>query len=430
MKINILFKYILLTSIILFFTACSQKNVQIADLEKYSQNPTSYVQTIKKSNLNQETLTKEFVSKYFSVWNIDKLSFTKKESTWGNIYSKKEVYLENHIRASKSWFKKQILNSNFEEYNQILQKAVLTKNSDFRVFPTNSRMFYDPERAGEGFPFDYNQNSRVKINTPVLISHYSKDKAWAFVESHYVLGWVRIDNLLLVDDALEKEFTSDKLHVIIKEGFEIFDKTLIEDLKVGTFFTKKNDKYLLATNNGLKNIDIVDYKIRKLPLEFNSNNIELISKEFIGEAYGWGGLNNHRDCSSFTQDFFSPFGIYLERNSRSQTKLHKYIDLSKLSSNEKKEFILKNAKPFLTLVYLRGHIMLYVGNKKDEPLVMHNVWGVRTKNFWGQSGRNIIGKTVITTLQPGIELFNADKNRTILGKIQGIVKLDEKIIKE
>ena len=424
------FKIIYLSIFILLLSGCSYKNKEVLDIKKYSQNPSSYTKDLKNINLNQKELTKTFVKNYFSPWDIKELSYTKEEATWGNIYAQKDIFLENHKKASKKWFKKQIENSNFENFNQVLQKAILTKNSDFRVFPTSSRMFYNPSKAGEGFPFDYNQNSRVKINTPVLISHYSKDKAWAFVESHYVLGWVRMDNLLLIDKNLENEFISDELYVIIKEGFEIFDKTSLEDMKVGTFFTKKDDKYLLATNNGFKKVNIADYKIKKLPMKFDQKNIELISKEFIGEPYGWGGLNNHRDCSSFTQDFFTPFGIYLKRNSKSQTQLHKYIDLQKLSNIEKKEFILKNAKPFLTLIYLQGHIMLYVGNKNNEPLVMHNVWGVRTKDFWQNSSRNIIGKTVITTLEPGIELFNANKDKTILKKIKGIVQLDKKVIKK
>lgn len=422
-------KNISLCFVILFFSACSYKNKEILDVKKYSQNPTSYTQNIKQVNLNQKELTKEFISKYFSVWDMEKLTFSKEEATWGNVYSKEKVYLENHIEASKKWFEKQISNSNFDNYNKVLQKAILIKNSDFRVFPTESRMFYNPAKAGEGFPFDYNQNSRVKINTPVLISHYSKDKAWAFVESHYVSGWIRLDNLLLIDKIRENEFRSDTLYVIVKEGFEIFDKNSLEELKVGTFFTKKDNKYLLATNNGFKKVTISDYKIKKLPIKYNSKNLELLAKEFMGEPYGWGGINNHRDCSSFTQDFFSPFAIYLKRNSKSQTLLHNYIDLSKLSSKDKKAFIIKNAKPFLTLVYLKGHIMLYVGNEKNEPLVMHNVWGVRTKDFLGESSRNIIGKTVITTLEPGLELINVDKEKTILKKIQGIVQLNKKISK-
>jgi hypothetical protein len=430
LKTKTIFRYLLLTSITLFFTACSYKNKTILDTQKYSQNPTSYTKNLKVENINQDSLKDEFIKNYYFVWDLEKLSYTKKESSWGNIYAKKEVYLENHIKASKQWFNKQIENSNFEEFNKVSQKAILTRNSDFRVFPTANKMFYDPKKAGEGYPFDYNQNSRVKINTPVLVSHYSKDKAWAFVQSHFVLGWVRVDKLLFVTNDQEEQFRRDNLYVIIKEGFEVFSKTNLEDLKVGTFFPKKDGKYLLATTQGIEKIDINDYKIKKLPLEFNSKNIETLAKEFIGELYGWGGSNNHRDCSSFTQDFFSPFAIYLKRNSKSQTELHKYIDLSKMSNNSKKQYIIKNGIPFLTLVYLRGHIMLYVGSKDNEALVMHNVWGVRTKDIWGKSGRNIIGKTVITTLEPGIELFNADKTKTILQKVQGIVLLNQKVAKD
>ena len=422
MKINLLF----LIFVSFFFTACSQKNIQIADLEKYSQNPSSYIKNFKKVDLHQDELAKKFVENYFLPWNNKTITYSKEESMWGNYYASKKIYLENHNLASKEWFVKQIENSNFEDFNKILQKAITIKNTNFRVFPTTNKMFYNPEKAGEGFPFDYNQNSRVKINTPVLISHYSKDKAWAFVESHYVLGWVRIDNLLFVDKKMEKEFKQDELYVITKEGFNIFEGNLMEDLKVGTFFPKKDNKYLLATDNGLKKVTIEDYKIKKLPLEFSSNNIELLSKEFIGELYGWGGLNNHRDCSSFTQDFFAPYGIYLKRNSKAQTKLHKYIDLSNLTATEKKTYIKENAIPFLTLIYLKGHIMLYIGINDNEPMVMHNMWGVRTWEFPFTHSRNIVGKTVITTLQPGIELNNVDKNKTILQKIQGIVFLNQK----
>lgn len=417
-------KYIFLIPIIIFFTACSQKNIEVKDLKNYSQNPTSYIKNFEKTDLKQDSLAKKFKKNYFKVWSLNKLSFSKRQSSWGNIYAKRDVFLENHNLASKQWFKEQIENSNFEEFNSSLEKAILTKNTDFRVFPTDSKMFYNPSKAGEGFPFDYNQNSRIKINTPVLISHYSKDKAWAFVESHTVLGWVRVDNLLIMDKSMIEEFKNNELFVIVKEGFEVFDKTLLEDLKVGTFFPKKDEKFIVATNSGLKYVSINAHKIKKFPLEFNKKNIEALSKEFIGELYGWGGINNHRDCSSFTQDFFTPFGIYLERNSRAQTKLHKYIDLSGLSNEKKKEYIKKHAIPFLTLVYLRGHIMLYVGIQKDEPMVMHNVWGVRTWEFPFTQGRNIIGKTVITTLEPGSELNNVDKNKTILKKIRGLVFLN------
>ena len=61
-------------------------------------------------------------------------------------------------------------------------------------------MFYEPTRPGEGFPFDYNQNSRLKINTPIFVSHLSKDKAWAYIQAAAFGGWVKIQDIAFVDD--------------------------------------------------------------------------------------------------------------------------------------------------------------------------------------------------------------------------------------
>ncbi len=418
--------FILFISI--FFTACSQKNIQIADLKNYSQNPSLYTKNTNTKLENQDTYAKDYIKKYFLPWSLNKLSYTKEEASWGNYYTKKEIYLENHNLANKQWFEKQISNSYFEKYNTLLQKAITIKNSNLRVFPTNNKMFYNPKKAGEGYPFDYNQNSSIKINTPLLISHYSKDGIWAFVQSHFALGWLRRDKITLIDDNFENSFRTDNYYISIKEAFPIYNnknKQFIETIKVATLFPKIENKYIIVTNNGIEKIDINKIKISKFPLKLNKENLSLLANEFIGELYGWGGSNNHRDCSSFTQDFFAPFGIYLKRNSKGQREDYKYIELSKLSENEKKEYIRKNAIPFLTLIYLKGHIMLYIGNKNNEPLVMHNMWGVRTWVFPFNEGRNVVGKTVITSLEPGIELNNINKNKTILKKVQGIVLLNE-----
>lgn len=160
-----------------------------------------------------------------------------------------------------------------------------------------------------------------------------------------------------------------------------------------------------------------------MPLIFNTQNRIKIAKQLENEPYGWGGLLNNRDCSSFTQDFFIPFGKHLDRNSKAQIKNGKYFDISNLANKEKKAYIKKNAIPFSTLIYLNGHIMLYVGIKDNEPLVMHNMWSVRLKNSRGEKYRHIVGETSITTLEPGNYLKDFDENNNILKKIKGIIIL-------
>ncbi|MDZ7819486.1 MAG: hypothetical protein U5K55_13175 [Aliarcobacter sp.] len=97
--------------------------------------------------------------------------------------------------------------------------------------------------------------------------------------------------------------------------------------------------------------------------------------------------------------------------------------MSKLSIPEKKTFIKQNGVPFSTLVYLKGHIMLYIGTKDNEPLVVHNVWSVRLKDNSGRKYRHIIGKAALTTLEPGKGMKDFDEDNNILGRVTGIVVL-------
>lgn len=408
------------------FTACSIKE-PTAVIPK-TDDLTELSKTANDNFLDQEKATKDYFDKYFKPWNSSKVSYSKSEAMWGQSYKYKKVYLENHNLATAEWFDKQINNSNFDAYNLSPKKAITLENVNVRVLPTNSVMFYDPKTPGEGFPFDYNQNSALKINTPIIVSHLSKDRAWAFIESGIVGGWVEIKNIAFVDDKFIKEFKTSNYYVTVKEKFPIYEPIFREYVKVGTIFPKKNNYFIIAKKDDNQNaiisyVYLNDDEVEAMPLAFNSANRVRILNQLLDEPYGWGGLLNNRDCSSFTQDFFAPFGKFLHRNSKSQTTNGKLLDVSQLSLEEKKDYIKKHGVPFSTLVYLKGHIMLYVGVKNNEPLVVHNIWSVRLKNSSGEKYRHIIGKATITTLEPGKEMQDFDEDNNILKKVTGIVIL-------
>ena len=421
------YKQILLILVItLLFSACSVKEPELSQAR--NSDIEVLATTANDNSFNSTEVSKDFFNKYFKPWNSTKVSFPKLEAMWGQSYKNKKVYLENHQLATASWFDKQIENSNFNDYNILPKKAITLKNVNIRVLPTNSPMFYDPTQPGEGFPFDYNQNSSLKINTPIIVSHLSKDRAWAYIESSTVGGWVEIGTIAYVDNDFIQEFKTSNYFVSVKEKFPIYDPIFREYVKVATIFPKKNNKYIIAKKDDNQNayisyIDLNNDEVESMPLTFNSENRIKIAKQLIDEPYGWGGLLNNRDCSSFTQDYFATFGKFLHRNSKAQLSNGKYLDMSKLSNNEKKEFMRENGVPFSTLVYLKGHIMLYIGIKENEPLVLHNMWSVRLKDSDGRKYRHIIGKATITTLEPGKDIKDFDNETNILNRIQGIVIL-------
>jgi cell wall-associated NlpC family hydrolase len=157
------------------------------------------------------------------------------------------------------------------------------------------------------------------------------------------------------------------------------------------------------------------------PAPMTTAQMARLANELINEPYGWGGLNGHRDCSAMIRDLFAPFGIWLPRNSTEQAlEGGTFIDLSALPAEEKEKKIISQGIPYLTLLWRKGHIMLYMGIHNGKPLVFHNLWGISTGTVPGRRGKLIVGHAAITTLHPGRELPDyhkaaADLSTNILG---------------
>lgn len=115
-------------------------------------------------------------------------------------------------------------------------------------------MFYNPYSAGQGFPFDYNQNSSIKINTPILISHFSKDKAWAFIKTSSFYGWIDIRDIAYVDENFIKKFKTNNYAVAIKDKFNIYKNYFIENIQLGTIFPYEKINFSLQQKTKIKKL--------------------------------------------------------------------------------------------------------------------------------------------------------------------------------
>jgi hypothetical protein len=163
-----------------------------------------------------------------------------------------------------------------------------------------------------------------------------------------------------------------------------------------------------------------------MPLPFTPRHVALLARELAGEPYGWGGLYGRRDCSALVRDIFTPFGLWLPRNSGDQAVAWKFISLRNLSSAEKEALIVRQGAPWRTLLWTPGHIMLYIGVHNGKPLIFHNFWSIKTRDTDGKRGQIIIGRAAVTTLHPGGELPNLDSPRGgLLSSLEGMTLLGE-----
>lgn len=426
-------KSIFLISLSFLLISCSSNKLkQINNIKKVSQNPIDYIN--KPYIFNQKNKFKILMKKHFSPWNIKKLLISKKTAQWGMMYASMNVYSSDFQKISSFWFNEQKDNSNFSQYNTLLQKSITINNSNLRVFPSNDKIFKDFLNNTSALAFDYNQASAIKINTPILISHLSKDRAWAFVKSSYTFGWIKTKDILFLNEKTIKEFKTKEYYIAIKDNFNIYkNKVFVEKIKLATIFpyirSKTEDHFLIIVpdNNTLfgkiSKINISNDYVKKAPIKFSSRNLRILTNELINESYSWGGFNNKRDCSALTRDFMAPFGIYLARNSASQKQNGKYLDMKNLSNEEKKIFIRKHAIPYLSLIYKQGHIMLYIGEFNNQNIVFHNLWSISTINNKKEKEKIIISKAIISSLEP-YKTNDYENKYSLLSNVQGIINLN------
>ncbi|QOY53344.1 SH3 domain-containing protein [Candidatus Sulfurimonas baltica] len=449
-------KYIYIVLFVLLFTACStqklepqeplvldenksvniklvlpKKDTEIHDLKNIPQDVDYFLKNINSSILKYDVQEK-YESSYFSVWNIDKPKEDVESAKWPFfLYKAEQSYGENLQPLKQEFFDNMLESANFGAYATVNLKAVTLRETNIRAFPTIRPLLLDPTLAGEGFPFDYMQNSTVHANKPLFISHYSKDMEWVYVLSSFASGWVKTSDIVILGDNDADIWQKAQQIQITKENVPIYtiDGRFLFKSRLGMMFaliSQSDNAYTILTISSYKDskplftesIISKDIASRGV-ISLNQNNLGEIVREVSKTNYGWGGMYEQRDCSSMLRDMFAPFGIWLPRNSYQQSKIGKVIAFNGMSDDDKIKLIKDKGIAFETLLYKKGHIVLYVGTYNDEVIVFHNTWGIKTKKD-GVEGRVIIGKPIFSTLRLGKNQENYDEEAEILKNLKSM----------
>lgn len=418
----------------LLLTACSTTTPgsPIMDLVTLPQDAGAYhdlaPDTPILSEQAQDRAYIHFMAEHFGPWHRSQPKYTEDQVFWGlTTYASKQLHGENTLPRTLAWMERMREYSRVPQYPSLNRRAIAVTNTSMRVLPTNQPAFYDFDMAGEGYPFDYMQNSLVLAGTPLYASHISADRAWILVESRFAFGWVPATDIAWVDDGFISIFQTGIYGAITRDDVPLTDGdgnyrftghvgTILPIMDHG--FGGNGVAFIIPgrTQRGdaVAQVSFVPSAFAaQVPLAATPANFTQLANAMLGRQYGWGGLYEDRDCSAATMDLMAPFGIYLPRNSSQQIKVGTSISLEKMSRQEKKRLITQVATPFLTLVRKPGHIMLYVGQQNGQPIVFHSVWGLKTKKRGGY-GRKVIGGAVITTLEPGL-------NQPDLARPEGII---------
>jgi cell wall-associated NlpC family hydrolase len=345
------------------------------------------------------------------------------------------AWFDHHVAAGgygealqpvgKAWVEALARQAGLDSYPNCRRRAITVRNTFLRQLPTVRPLFASP-KPGEAYPFDQLQESAVWAGTPILVAHVAADGGWVWAQTPFADGWMPAADLGFVDDATAAAWQAAPLAAVVADSVPVRDEagTFLFHAHVGAAFpiAAAATAPTGATSPAAGGLEVL-VPVRRadgsaallrvrlpagsaaaFPLPATPANLAAVANRMLGQPYGWGGLYEDRDCSATLRDLLAPFGLWLPRNSADQARAGAVVPLAGLSPQDKQSLVLRQAVPWLTLLYRPGHIMLYIGHDGGTPLVFQNAWAIKARLPDGTEGRKIIGCCCITTLAPGLEL--------------------------
>ncbi len=360
---------------------------------------------------NELELTKDITKLPSPYFRDDLISLLDKDLDG---YNQRNFYLKDSTRAGSRFYQKMKENMNYGAIPPeiTVRYGLISHFADQRVLPTKETLYAKPD----DIDFDELQNSALDVGTPVAVLHKSLDGRWYYVIDELYRGWVEVGKVAICSlEELKRFINSSRFVVVTKSKGDLFRNTTLTNhfdyVRMGVTLplSRKTDDGIIQIVLPVREKDgtvsfeagyIKEDQIHEEYLPYTPRTIIEQAFKMLNEPYGWGGMYGEQDCSRFIQEIFATVGISFPRNSSKQSQVGVLIGkYSKKSPEEKKlKTIIGEATGGITILYLKGHIMLFLGVVDGQPYAIHETWGYRQKVRWGSNIIRVINRVAVTDL--------------------------------
>lgn len=440
----------------LMLTSAPPSNDAVATSEKLNkllattpQDCTHFIQGAQQADqpiveYTPDQVLERFLHYYFLPWDNPFLAFRleelrEREGEKVQSYLKNPGWSFNQYPISTDFIAHLSSNMDWDSFPNCQQPAIAVRGTDLRIMPTADPSFTNLSDADQGYPFDNWQESFLSPNMPVCILQCSQDGAWYFVVTgEYTYGWAKREDIAYVTPAFITQWRTGQYVTPLRDGVPVVDHVEAPLARIGQLMPlaqeqldKAKHQVLTVATDSAGNAEIKLGKVSqadavKMPWLATPHHIATLANRLMGKPYGWGGMLGYRDCSALMQDLFMPFGIWLPRNTKDQHKVSTFVSLEGIKRDEKAKLITAQATPFLSMIWKRGHILLYIGTQESEVYVYNSIWGLHTNSATGEQGRAVLGRVVTMPLDLGKDYGNI--KRTHLERAQGLIQLTDRLI--
>ena len=284
--------------------------------------------------------------------------------------------------------------------------ALTIDRTDLRLLPEEAGWF----ESATDTHYDQLQATVIDPSEPVAVLIDSQDRNFVFIESRTYAGWVKPSALAFTDRTTWLKYAAPKNYLTVIASRKTIPQGKAFYQMGGRVLLRANDlqkdgtwaiNVPTADPNGIlieQGLNIPNDKfVVKGTLSCSENNLVRQAFRFLGEGYGWGGLEKNVDCSSFVQDVYRSVGIELPRDTSKQEKaMARSISLKNMSRAQRLE-ILKKSKSG-SLLFAPGHVMMYLGtDDKGEPIVIHSMSSYFTFDG-GQTAKHYVKKVLVSDM--------------------------------
>ncbi|UTA48400.1 SH3 domain-containing protein [Simiduia sp. 21SJ11W-1] len=302
--------------------------------------------------------------------------------------------------------------------------GMVVARAHMRSFPTDEKIFKQPN----DLDLDRLQETGVFPGQPLALLHESADGNWWFAVNYHYAAWLPKWAVATASKAQLKDFEAAHPRLLVTgaqvhTNFNPVDARssqvaldmgvslpLLSAAQVNHNVHGQNPfaSYVVQlpvrTADGQLSLTPTliarsrDVHVGHLP--FTRANVLRQAFKFLGERYGWGHDYNGRDCTGFVGEVYKSFGLLMPRNSGQQgeSEFAEKWDLATASRAEKLDALARMQVG--DLIYIPGHVMMYIGSVNNAPYVIHDVTGMSYFDGRGDLYQGRLSGVSVTPLLP------------------------------
>lgn len=321
--------------------------------------------------------------------------------------------------------------------------GMAVERTALRAFPTPLRVF----SRDDDTDIDRFQESALFPGDPVAIAHASADGQWLFVVSPRYAAWVEAKTIAQGDKAAVLAYAQRTPYRVVTgaKPRTVFTR---EAPRVSELQLDMGTRVALANAAADRPVNgqhpysswIIDLPVRDgdgrlgfAPALLQKNadsgadylplthaNILRQAFKFLGERYGWGHAYNGRDCSGFVSDVYRSMGVQMPRNTSAQAVSPVFARTHfEPGDSRDKRMAAVRALQAGDLIYIPGHVMMYIGDIDGMPYVIHDTNGGSFLGANGEMRSMHLNAVSVTPLLP----LRFNKDNDYVDRITNIVRV-------